>query len=111
MTTRDELARRMTERQLEDQVRALIIDLRLKGFHVWQQHAKRAEKGFPDWVIAGPAGHIFRELKREAEKPTPRQEEWLAVLAFGGADAGVWRPSDLLSGRIARELTALARRS
>lgn len=110
MATLDQLARRMTERQLEDQVRALVKDLGLKGFHVWQQHAQRAERGFPDWVIAGPGGHIFRELKREAEKPAPRQQEWLALLAFGGADAGVWKPSDLYSGRIARELTALTRR-
>ena len=101
----------MPERELEDHVRDIIKDLGLKGFHVWQQHAMRAERGFPDWVIAGPAGHIFRELKRESEKPSPRQEEWLALLAYGGADAGVWRPSDYLSGRIARELAALARRS
>lgn len=101
----------MSERQLEDAVRGIIRDLGLKGFHVWQQHAMRAERGFPDWVIAGPAGHMFRELKAEREKPAPRQEEWLAVLAYGGADAGVWRPSQLLDGTIARELAALARRS
>jgi hypothetical protein len=103
------MAARMTERELEDQVRKLIKDLGLKGFHVWQQHAQRADRGFPDWVIAGPGGHIFRELKRESESPSPRQEEWLALLAWGGGDVGVWRPSDLISGRIAAELIAISR--
>lgn len=109
MATRADVARKMTERQLEDQLRELIKSYQLKGFHVWQQHAQRAERGFPDWVIAGPGGHLFRELKREGEKPTPRQEEWLALLAYGGADAGVWRPSDLLSGQMAAELRTISR--
>lgn len=108
MATRLELARKMTERQLEDQLRHLLASYQLKGFHVWQQHAQRAEKGFPDWVIAGPGGILFRELKRESENPTPRQQEWLALLAMT-ADANVWRPSDLLSGRIADELRTISR--
>ena len=99
----------MTEDDVERAVRALIRDLRLKGYHAWKQHARNASKGFPDWVIAGPGGVLFRELKRELENPRPDQEEWLATLAWGGADAGVWRPSDVLSGRVGRELTAIAR--
>lgn len=99
----------MSEDDLEDGVRALIRDLRLKAFHAWKKHAQKASKGFPDWVIAGPGGHIFRELKKMGEKPEPDQEAWLALLAFGGADAGVWYPIHLLDGTISRELTAIAR--
>lgn len=106
---REYMAKHMTEKQLEDHVRQLIRDLGLKGFHVWQSHAQRADKGFPDWVIAGQGGVLFRELKREHEKPAPRQESWLATLAMGGADADVWRPSDLLKGTIAAELHAISR--
>jgi hypothetical protein len=70
--------------------------------------SRRAHRGWPDWAIGGPRGVIFRELKRESEKPTKAQQAWLDALTASGADAGVWRPSDLLSGRIARELAALA---
>jgi len=99
----------MTEDDVEEAVRRLIKDMQLKGFHVWKQHARRASRGFPDWVIAGPGGVLFRELKNQSEEPSDEQQEWLAVLTWGGADAAVWRPSDVLSGRVARELQTLLR--
>ncbi len=77
-------------------------------------HHRRSEMtnpGWPDLVVKAPrgrAGVMFRELKREKQRPTPAQQEWLDALTADGMDAGVWRPSDLLSGRIARELAALA---
>jgi hypothetical protein len=77
--------------------------------------SRRAHDGWPDWTIARKAGIpgpeprvIVRELKREGKDPTPAQQDWLDALKAGGVDADVWRPSDLLSGRIARELAALA---
>lgn len=48
-------------------------------------------------------------MKREDKDPTPAQAKWLARLAGGGGDAGVWRPSDLYSGRIGRELAAISK--
>jgi hypothetical protein len=83
------------------------LGLRL-AYHPWKLHAKRAREGFPDWTIAGSGGLIFRELKTEAGKVTPAQQEWLDALAAAGADAGVWRPLQLLDGTIARELADLA---
>ncbi len=77
-------------------------------------HHRRSEMtnpGWPDLVVKAPrgrAGVMFRELKKEKENPTAAQQEWLDALTADGMDAGVWRPSDLLSGRIARELAALA---
>ena len=50
----------------------------------------------------------FRELKTQRGKVTPEQRAWLDVLTLAEQNADVWRPADLLSGRIARELAALA---
>jgi hypothetical protein len=63
--------------------------------------------GFPDLVIAGHRV-VYRELKRQTENPTKAQREWIAALEAAGADVGVWRPSDWLSGKVQRELAALA---
>jgi hypothetical protein len=47
---------------------------------------------------------LFRELKKEDGRVRPKQKEVLAAMAAAGLDADVWRPSDLKSGRIAKEL-------
>jgi hypothetical protein len=64
-------------------------------------------KGFPDLVIAGLGGQMFRELKSAKGVLSPEQVVWIGELTRGGADAGVWRPADLRSGRIEQELRAL----
>jgi hypothetical protein len=58
-------------------------------------------------VIIGHHGTLFRELKRQGEYPTIPQNLCLQGLARTGMNAGVWRPSDLLSGRIAQEIADL----
>lgn len=90
---------------LDAHVRKLVSDLGLRWYHT--HDSRRSPSGFPDLVIVGRRV-IYRELKRESGKPSPAQEEWLGVLAEAGEDVGVWRPSDLLSGRIARELVAIS---
>lgn len=100
------IAKAMSERELDEGIRAIAEDLGLLRYHTWM--AKNSPRGFPDLVLAGPAGHIFRELKTETGKLTTAQQEWIGRLTAGGADAGVWRPSDLLSGKVARELAAIA---
>jgi hypothetical protein len=69
--------------------------------------SKFSVSGFPDLVIAG-RWVVYRELKRQKENPTKAQREWIAALEAAGADVGVWRPSDWLSGRVQSELAALA---
>ena len=77
-------------------------------------HHRRSEMtnpGWPDLVIKAPVGRvgvIFRELKKQKGRVTPEQQEWLDALTAAGMDADVYRPSDYLSGRVARELAALA---
>jgi hypothetical protein len=92
---------------LDAHVRRLLKDLGLSGYHT--RDSRGSARGYPDWTIAGPGGVIWRELKTQRGTVRPDQQAWLDILAAAGQDAGVWRPEDLLSGRIGRELAALAR--
>lgn len=101
-------ARRMTEDALLGFVRG---DCRLLGLACYHTHDSRhSEAGFPDLVIAGIRSRrlLFVELKRENGQVKPAQDVWLTTLSMCGGQVRVWRPSDHVSGRIARELGALA---
>lgn len=73
-----------------------VIDLaRLHGCRVYHTHdSRRSEKGWPDLVIVGPRGVLFRELKADRGRVKPEQWEWIEALKLAGQDAGVWRPAD-----------------
>lgn len=102
-------AKAMSEGELSEFVRVACKQLGLSAFHC--HSSKFSEKGYPDWHILGPTRSLYRELKREGKKPTAAQQEWLDGLTRAGYDAGVWLPSDRLSGRIVRELQQLAQGS
>jgi hypothetical protein len=93
---------------LETHLRKLMADLGLWGFH--PHTSQRSAKGWPDWVIIGPRKIIFRELKSEHGTLTPEQKQVGEMLQRAGQNWRVWRPSDLLSGQIAKELTEIAAR-
>ena len=115
--TRNPIAAAMTEDRgpdsLDAHVRRLIKDLGLWGFHVEKSlnedtgRTNVSRKGWPDWTILGSKA-LFRELKTETGRLTTAQKDCLTRLAAAGEDAGVWRPSMLLSGQIARELAAIS---
>jgi hypothetical protein len=48
---------------------------------------------------------MFRELKTERGRLSDDQRTWLRALTAAGIDAAVWRPADLLAGRVLHELT------
>ena len=77
------------------------------GAQRWVTAVQGDGKGFLDLTIVGPGGVMFRELKSEKGQLSPDQRKWISKLTEGDADAGVWRPADLRSGRIERELRAL----
>src|SRR5579859_7043562 len=81
-------AEAMRECDLDELVRCIARDLGLKRYHTW--NSQKSERGFPDLVIAGKNGILFRELKMEAKKPTPAQSAWLAALREAGGNTGVW---------------------
>ena len=103
----------MTEREIEDAIRRILKDLP----QIWARHetdSRGARAGWPDWTFLrraiGPrlGAAMFRELKTATGKLSAAQQECLAFLRAAGLDADVWREEDLRSGRIARELAALA---
>lgn len=104
-----EAARNMSEPALQARIKAMCKTLGLLAYHT--HDSRRSDRGFPDLVIVGPHGLLFRELKQEAGKVEQVQADWLVALHQTGVGAGVWRPSCLLSGRIERELTAIRRRT
>jgi hypothetical protein len=95
----------MSERELENSIRAILADLSLRWYHTFD--SRRSSSGFPDLTIVG-SSVLFRELKREGKNPTAAQQAWLDALTAAGEDADVWRPSDLYSGRIGKELAAIS---
>ncbi len=98
----------MTEAQLQRAVIDLTRWLGLLAFH--STDARRdTSAGFPDLVISGVGGVLYRELKSDTGRLRPEQMTWLSTLHLGGADAAVWRPADMVSGRIKTELVALTK--
>ena len=83
------------------------------GHHQVQLPAQRLNEAVQlDHRQAGtPALGVADRPRRQARKPTPAQEAWLDILAGGPPllPAELWRPSDLVSGRIGRTLGRLAR--
>ena len=100
-----------SEADVENHVRRVLADLAKTGRPVLAYHtrdSRRSHAGYPDWCCSGRNGVLFRELKRQGGRTTPDQDAWLDSFAANGLDAGVWRPSDCVSGRVARELAAIA---
>lgn len=107
----------LTEADLQSRV----IDLAtLHGLHVHHCRPARMQsgkwatpitghKGFPDLVIVGPGGVLFRELKAARGVLSADQESWLGTLTAAGADAGVWRPEHW-PRTVQTELHAISRR-
>jgi hypothetical protein len=102
----DPRAAAMTEAQLEDHVRTLCADLGILRFHV--QHSRGMAAGWPDDVLIGARGILYRELKAEHGRLTPEQRATGEAIRRAGGNWRAWRPSDLVSRRIADELTEIA---
>jgi VRR-NUC domain len=92
---------------LEAELQAQVIELAtmLGWLHYHPYDSRRSVAGFPDLVLVHEqtGALIFAELKRDGQRPTPDQARWLAALSRRHS-AYVWRPADLRSGRVARQL-------
>ena len=93
----------------EDQFQSSVIELAKYSQYEVRYHnpdSRRSQAGFPDLVLISSSRRraLFRELKKQDGRVSPKQKVVLAAMTAAGLDAAVWRPSDLASGRIAREL-------
>lgn len=100
----------MSEDKLQEGVRA-----RCKLMDLYIHHERDSQEsmgpGFPDLEIWGLGGAIFRELKDWKGRLSFDQWAWLIRIWLAGGNVGVWRPKDLSSGRIDRELAAIRKPS
>jgi hypothetical protein len=91
---------------LDAHVCKLIDDLGLWSWH--NRNPIGSRKGWPDRVIFG-TGILYRELKSECGTLKPDQKMVRDKILAAGGNWALWTPTDLLSGRIAAELTAISR--
>jgi hypothetical protein len=97
--TRNPIAAAMPEDRgsdsLDAHVRKLIADLGLFGYH--PRNSKGSAAGWPDWVIIGRAGILYRELKSEAGSLSPEQRRVGELITKAGGNWALWRAA--ASGR------------
>jgi hypothetical protein len=93
----------------ETHLQEAVIDMcRLWGvawYHAYS--SRRSVPGWPDLALCGSRGFMLRELKTAAGRLAPEQQQWGLILRAAGVSWDVWRPGDLESGRIQRELLAI----
>ena len=94
--------RPMTEAAFQAAVIKLCQLLGVWWYHVTDSRKDKA--GFPDLVLVGMRGAMLRELKRNGKEPTAVQSDVGRRMRYAGWNWGVWRPVDLHSGRVLREL-------
>ena len=95
----------MTEAHFQGSVISVCKLFGVAWFH--PHYSERSVPGWPDLAICGTRGFLLRELKTEMGKLTSEQEKWGDLLKLAGQNWDVWRPADLHSGRIQRELQAI----
>jgi hypothetical protein len=112
------LAAAMKEDELLRNVHDMAKAYRCRFYHplpaeVWERGRRRwhtplmGDAGWPDVVIVGNKGILFRELKQQRGNPSPAQWKWIETLIRGGGNAAIWRPEHWYSGRIEREIRAI----
>lgn len=95
----------MTEAQFQETVVAMCKLLNVAWYHPY--FSRRSAAGWPDLALCGDRGFLLRELKTERGRLTRDQQAWGSRLRNAGIDWDVWRPADLHSGRIQRELATI----
>lgn len=94
---------------LEARIREAMAVRGLWGHH--ERNSIGSSRGWVDWVILGPNGSIFAELKSERGTLSPDQRHVGSMLSRAGLTWVVWRPRDLLDGTIERQLDRITARS
>jgi hypothetical protein len=82
----------VTENELLANVRATAKMFGVACYHT--HRSDRSEAGFPDVVLIGGRGALFRELKVGRNKMTSAQQWFIRILRRAGLDAREWRDLD-----------------
>lgn len=82
----------MNHAELQSRILTLAFQLRLHVHHCDMRLATMP--GWPDLVLVGIHGAIWRELKIPPDKPTSAQTEVGWMLRASGQDWAVWTPAD-----------------
>jgi hypothetical protein len=69
--------------------------LRLSNGHWRTATTGNGALGWPDLVLCRPPRLVFAELKVGRNKPSDDQAVWLELLERSGAEAYLWRDSDM----------------
>ncbi|ACZ29601.1 VRR-NUC domain protein [Xylanimonas cellulosilytica DSM 15894] len=105
------VAKDMTERALQSQVEALMRETGWMFFHPADNRPNARGRvqsitaGYPDLHGVRRDREIYIELKRQNGRVSDAQKTWLHALEALGHEVHVFRPDDLLSGRILAALT------
>ena|SRR5258708_6674823 len=94
----------MNHAQLQAGIVALALEL---GLHCHHCPMLTSSPGFPDLLIIGDRGVLWRELKVPPDRLTSEQRALGYRLQAAGQNWAVWRPHDWDSGLINRELVNL----
>jgi len=98
------------EEELREKVTAMC---KARGFLCHHSHDSRRDAdsapGWPDCVIVGPGGVLFRELKSETGRLEVPQRRAGSLITQAGGNWAVWRPEHLDSGLIALQLAEIGR--
>jgi hypothetical protein len=99
----------MTERVVPDVIELLdSYGQRLRWIHIPDSRTVSGASGFPDFIITGPHGILYRECKpRRSSQLGRNQIAWKYMLLAAGANCGVWAQEDLDDGTAQRELEEL----
>jgi hypothetical protein len=97
----------MTESELQTEVIRLCERHGALVFHSGDSR-RDVGRGFPDLVITGIHGVLFRELKTDYSALSPTQVGWKHMLLASRQDFRVWRPADLADGTLEEELRRIA---
>jgi hypothetical protein len=96
----------MTESQLMWFIERLC---KQRGILCWHApDSRRQIRGFPDLLLIGARGVLWRELKSWRGALTAEQRGFGSRLISAKQDWATWRPHDLVNGTIRRQLDAIA---
>lgn len=96
----------VTEQELYERVTDRIAFYRLGHYH--SHTARRDEAGWPDLVVWGPGGLLFRELKSAEGRQSRAQVRVMRSLRAAGANFAIWRPAEWEAGVVDHELRLIA---